>query len=159
MDVSHLATMSRGLGEPPDQQVLDQIRREALDLQQQIDRRLETNASQIEAAEKIISERWGSDAKSFQSSEFHAAVASATSQADSQADLWVQRAALQGMIDACRKNDVSDFIQFLGFAQQPRKTMRQLPERMNHQKTGIPTWPIWAGIVVAALVGQFLKRR
>ena len=89
----------------------------------------------------------------------HAAVTSATSQADSQADLWVQRAALQGMIDACRKNDVSDFIQFLGFAQQPRKTMRQLPERMNHQKTGIPTWPIWAGIVVAALVGQFLKRR
>ena len=157
MDVSKLALLWHQRRASPDARFFNELKQEALNLQGEIPRSLDATGKQIDAEEAKILNRWGNDPNFLHSSECREAVASSTSKANTHADMCVQRAAMQEIVEACEKKDAKEIEQFVDFAQNPRLTLTKLPDMIEKEKPGATTWHIWAGIVVAAILGKWLN--
>ena len=157
MDVSKLALLWHQRRASPDARFFNELKQEALNLQGEIPRSLDATATQIDAEEAKIRARWGNDPNFLRSSECSDALASSVSKANTHADMCVQRTAMQGIIEACEKKDATGIEQFVGFAQNPRLTLTKLPDMIEKEKASATTWHIWAGIVVAAILGKWLN--
>jgi hypothetical protein len=157
MDLSNLARIVLQLRDSHNHEILENIQEEARKIQEEISRRLQVDIDELDKKEKVIKDRWGNDPNFLKSFEWKDAVVSSASKANTGIDLLVQRAALQGMIQASQEKNVMLIQQFLGFAQNPHKTILELPDKIKPKEA--PRWSTWAGIIVAAMVSQWLISR
>ena len=157
MDVAKLASLWHQRRGSLDDKFFDVIKQEALRLQGEIIRSLKATENQIDAEEAKIRDRWGKDPNFLQSSECRDAMASSSSKVNTHTNMCVQRAAMQGIVEACQQKDAKGIEQFVGFAENPRQTLIQLPDMVEKEKPGARTWHLWTGIVVAAILGKWLN--